>query len=116
MKLILHGKNIEITPAIRSFAEEKFGVLGKLFSDKSENLVQARAELGRPSRHHKSGLVYYAEINIKIGKRLLRASTEHDDLYVAIDRAREEVEKQIKKFKAKTNEQPRRLARKRFVK
>lgn len=99
MKIILHGVNIELTPAIKSFAEEKIDSISRFFKGNIGNVVEARVELGKPSRHHKSGPFYYAEVNLKIGRRLLRASSKHSDLYVAIDKVRDEIEVQLKKFK-----------------
>jgi ribosomal subunit interface protein len=74
------------------------------------DLAEARVEIGRPSKHHKSGFVYYGEVNLKIGGRLFRAVSEHLDLYVAIDIARDEVERQIKAYKER-NRQARRQPR-----
>lgn len=107
MKIILHAVNLELTPAIRSFVEKKIGSLSRFLEDGSD-LVAARVEIGKPSRHHKSGPFYYAEVNLKIGRKLLRASAEHDDLYAAIGDIRDEVEVQIKKFKGKISETARR--------
>lgn len=101
MKIIIHGKNIELTEAIKSFVEEKIGVLQKLLPKTSSDLIQARVEVGKPSHHHHEGAVYYAEVNLKVGGKLMRANIEHEDLYTAIDRVRDEIERQIKKFKEK---------------
>jgi len=108
MKIILHGVNMELTPAIKSFAEEKIGALERFFKDNGTDAVEVRVELGKPSLHHKSGQVYYAEVNFKMGSKLLRASAEHYDLYAAIDKVRDEIEVQVKKFKEKINETGRR--------
>lgn len=90
-----------LTPAIRSFVDEKISSLSRFFKKAGLEMVEVRVEVGKPSRHHKSGFVYYAEVNMKIGRRLLRASAEHFDLYAAIDQVRDEIEVQLKKFKEK---------------
>ncbi len=97
---MLHAKNLELTPSIETFVNQKIGTIAKLFKSDDE-LVEARVEIGRPSKHHQKGLVYYAEINLKIGSKLLRAVVEHADLRTAIDFARDEIERQVKKFKSK---------------
>ncbi len=107
MQVDVYAKNIELTPAIRSFVEEKVGSLAKFLKGGAETL-EARVEVGKPSRHHKSGQVFYAEVNLKIGKKLLRAQAEHFDLNAAIDQARNELERQIKKFKDKMTDRARR--------
>lgn len=110
MKIILHAKNLDLTPAIRSFVQEKVGQIEKFLSPADRALAEARVEVSRPSRHHHKGFVYYAEINLKIGSQLSRATAEHLDLHTAIDRARDEIELQIKKQKQK-NIDSRRLAK-----
>lgn len=110
MRTMIHTKNIELTPSINVAIEEKMATLAKLFSP-NDKTVEARVEVGRPSKHHQKGAVYYAEINLKMGGKLLRATVEHADLRTAIDFARNEIERQVKKFKSKRrdlNRQPKR--------
>ncbi len=111
MKILIHAKNIELTPSIKTFAEAKVSSLSRFLASADNNLAEARVEIGKPSRHHKSGFVFYAEINLKIGKHLLRAAEEHLDIHTAIDLARDNVESQIKKQKQKGKEK-RRLPKK----
>lgn len=100
MKILIHTKNIELTPSIELFMNQKMDTISKLFKP-NDQLVEARVEIGRPSKHHQKGPVYYTEINLKIGGVLLRAVVEHEDLRTAIDFARDEIERQVKKFKSK---------------
>ena len=97
---MIHAKNIDLTPSIREWVEEKMEAVKKLFKSGDE-LTEARIEVGRLSKHHQKGLVYYAEINLKIGGQLLRGVSKHMDLHTAVDFARNEVEGQIKKLKSK---------------
>ena len=108
---MLHAKNIELTPSIEVWVDQKMDTIAKLFKP-DDQLTEARIEIGKPSKHHQKGLVYYAEINLKIGGKLLRATTEHVDLRTAVDFARDEIERQIKKFKSKirdTSRKPRKI-------
>jgi ribosomal subunit interface protein len=108
MKLILYAKNIGLTSSIRVFVEGKIGSISKFLKPAESNLAEARVEVGKPSRHHKSGFVYYAEVNLKIGRRLFRAVAEHLDLRAAVDSVRGEIERQIKEHKGKSREVRRR--------
>ena len=99
MRIIIRGQNLKLTPAIRAFTEEKIGGVTRLLGA-SERLL-ARVEVGKPSQRHKSGPIFYAEVNLSLGSRLLRAHAEHQDLYSAIDKIRDEIERQIRKFKTK---------------
>lgn len=104
MKLILHAKNIDLTPSIRTFVEEKIGSISKFLKPAEDGLAECRVEIGKPSRHHKSGFVFYAEVNLKIGSRLFRAVAEHLDLHTAVDFTRDEIERQVKEYKQKSRE------------
>lgn len=98
MKIILSGKNITLDEPLKVFVEEKIGGLGKLLG---EGPIEARVEIGLPSKHHRSGRIYYAEVNLKIGGKLLRATCQHEDMRNAIVDVKNELQRQIKKFKDK---------------
>ena len=107
---MIHAKNIDLTTSIETWVQEKMDTIDKLFRPDDE-LIEARVEIGRPSKHHQKGLVYYAEINLKIGGELLRATVEHVDLRTAVDFARDEIERQAKKFKSKMRDTSRKPKR-----
>lgn len=90
---------MNLTPSIKEFVNEKVGLISKLLKGKEDNLAEARVEVGKPSRHHNKGFVFYAEINLKIGRELFRATEEHLDLYTAIDQVRDSIERQLRKHK-----------------
>ena len=98
MQIDIYTKNISLDEALENFVREKIGGPDKLIgNDKSE----ARVEIGKPSRHHRSGRVFRAEANISMGGVLLRASCEHEDLRNAIVDIKDELQEQIRKFKEK---------------
>lgn len=110
MIVLIHAKNLDLTPSIKSFIETKIGSLSRFLAG-AEKLAEVRVEISKPSKHHLSGFIYSAEINLKIGGRLLRAVAEHADIRTAVDFAKDELEVQIKKFKQKvrdTSRQPKR--------
>ncbi len=104
MKLILYGKNLDLTPSIKAFVEEKIGSVSKFLKPAEGSLAEARVEIAKPSKHHRSGFIYRAEVNLKIGGRLFRAAAEHLDLHTAIDLTRDEIERQIKEHKERSRE------------
>ena len=104
MRITLHAKNLDLTPSIKAFVEGKIGSVSKFLKPAEDSLAEAQVEVGKPSRHHRSGFVYYAEVNLKIGSRFFRAVVEHLDLHTAIDLARDEIERQIKEYKEKSRE------------
>ena len=101
MKIIISTKNISVDEPLEVFVQEKIGGLDKIIgNDKST----ARVEIGKPSRHHNSGRVFRAEVNLSMGGTLLRASCEHEDLRNAIVDVKDELQEQIRKFKSKRTE------------
>lgn len=104
MQIVISTKNISLDEPLEIFVREKIGGLDKLIgNDKSE----AKVEIGKPSRHHRSGPVFRAEANIKMGGVLLRATCEHEDLRNAIVDVKDELQEQIRKFKEKKMDQSR---------
>ncbi|TSC91495.1 MAG: hypothetical protein CEN90_293 [Parcubacteria group bacterium Licking1014_17] len=75
--------------------------INKFIPDFDKTVAEARVEVGKPSKHHHTGPVFYAEINLNLGKKMYRATVEHEDLYAAIDKVRDAIEVQIRKDKTK---------------
>src|SRR3989344_2686617 len=101
MKIMLHGAHIELTPAIKTYVEEKLGGISEVLDPKHEALSELRVEIGRPSQHHQHGNVFYAEANLKIGAMLYRATSNHEDVRTAINEVRDDLERQLQKNKTK---------------
>lgn len=99
MKIVIHAKNISLDGPLDVFIREKIGGLEK-FIGKGE-ATEARVEVGLPSKHHRSGSIFYAEVNLRMGGNLLRATCQHEDLRNAITDVKNELQKQISKFKGK---------------
>lgn len=91
MRFKLVGKNIDITPAIRSAVEEKIGKLEKYFTEDTE--VTATLSVIRELQK--------IEVTIPMKGTILRAEQESTDMYVSIDLVEEVIERQLKKYKKK---------------
>ncbi|MEK7600459.1 MAG: ribosome-associated translation inhibitor RaiA [Patescibacteria group bacterium] len=100
MKLDITCKMIELTSSLRAFVEEKIGTLDRGVPELKEGY--AMVEIGKPSRHHKSGEVFYAEAMLKMGRTTLRAESTHHDLRSAIIDVREALKTQLTKRKEKS--------------
>ncbi len=98
---MIQAKNIPISESIQVVIDAKIKALERFVSRFDQSAVEARIEVGKPSRHHHSGPVFYAEINLKIPGKLLRAEANHLDLNLAISEAFKEMERQIKDYKEK---------------
>lgn len=107
MKIIISTKNISLDEPLEVFVQEKIGGLEKFIGKGSA--IEARVEIGKPSKHHRSGRIFYAEVNLKAGGKLLRATCQHEDLHNAIVDVKNELQQQIKKFKGKTTDLSRKI-------
>ncbi|MBP9771634.1 MAG: ribosome-associated translation inhibitor RaiA [Candidatus Pacebacteria bacterium] len=94
------GTLIDITPAIRSYSEEKVRAFEKFFDGETDEVFIA-LELGLTTRHHQQGDIFRAEITLKAPRISLRAEAEKSDLYVAIDTAKDEMISELKKSKGR---------------
>jgi ribosomal subunit interface protein len=100
MKITIKATGLELTPSIKEFIEDKVGSVQKFLQRFDENnAVLANVEIGRPSTHHKKGEVYFAEININVPKKVLRAKSENADIRVAINDAKDILKREIDKYK-----------------
>lgn len=110
MKIDIVTKNITLDRPLEIFVTGKMNDLEKLLG-KNPGPVEARVEIGKPSRHHRTGPVFYAEVNLKISGRLLRADAYHDDLRAAIVDVKDDLKAEIKKFKEKKKDLARKPSR-----
>jgi putative sigma-54 modulation protein len=92
MNVIVTGRHLEITPAIRKYAEEKVGKFVRYLSDITEAVVTLSVE--KKYRHK-------VEVLLKVNGVLIQAESVTDEIYSAIDEVSEKLERQIKKYKEK---------------
>ena len=98
MKIDISTKNISLDEPLQVFIEDKIGGLDHLIGNSDG---RAKVEIGKPSKHHRSGEVFSAEVNLTLGGKLLRATCTHEDLRNGITGVKDELQVQIKKFKEK---------------
>lgn len=101
MKTVIKSDNIQLTEALVVWVEKKIGGLEKFLKDIDPSAVEARVEIGKPSKHHHKGLVWYAEVNLKMPGKLLRATNTNKDLRTAVNQVKDELQRQIKKHLGK---------------
>lgn len=110
MNIVIKGVNLKLTPSLHIYVNEKIGLLGKLLPDSVEVVGspfrenhEVKVELIRTTRHHRHGAIFRAEVNLilKGGLKVFRATATSNDIRVAVDEAKNEIEQQFKKFKGK---------------
>ncbi len=107
MKIDIKSTNLELTPSITQFIEEKIGSLDHFVpkqpaggkETRSHAPVEAFVEIARTTKHHRQGDVFRAEVNFRIGGNMIRAEREDWDIRAAIDAVREELKAELQKEK-----------------
>ena len=91
MRFIISGKNIDVTPGLRSAVEQKLGKLERYFTPETEVIVTLSVEKERQK----------IEVTIPIRGNIVRSEQVSDDMYVSIDLVEEVIERQLRKYKNK---------------
>lgn len=101
MKINLQGKNFELTEAIKDYVLKKVTNLEKLLSTMEAGGGEAiiNFEVGKSTKHHKSGDVFHSDCLIKIDGKEFYSSSDKEDIYQAIDEIREGLFNEIRKNK-----------------
>jgi len=99
MKMTLRATHLEITDPIQKYVEKKLGELDKYVSEGT--MMEIDAEVARTTNRQQKGDVFVANANIVLPGALLRAETEHEDLYAAIDLLKDELQRELRRHKEK---------------
>lgn len=93
MTINTKATGITLTPAISEYIEKKVNMLDKFFRGTENVLINV--EVGKTTRHHKSGNIFRAEIHIIAGGEEYYAVTETEDLYAAIDKVKDDIVREL---------------------
>jgi putative sigma-54 modulation protein len=104
MRLQVKGKNVDVTPSIRAYAERKLGKLDKQLAEQTQVEVEL-SEQKNPSIAES----HVAEATIFTKGPTLRAREASTDMKVAIDQLVAKLERQVKKYRVRRRVVPRRL-------
>lgn len=110
LNISFKATKLEITPAIRAYAEEKARMIERLLDDRDAD-ARAEIELEQTTRHHQSGPIFRAEINLRTAQLTLRVEAQKEDLYAAIDVAKDELVEELRRAKDKKTSTVRRGGR-----
>ena len=93
MKFNIHGKKLDVTESIKNYIEEKLGRLDKYFENPENITATVLIKL--------RGNDQVVEATINANKFMLRGEESHKDLYAAIDKVSDKIERQIRKNKTR---------------
>ncbi len=95
MNLIIYGKNMQLTEAIKQYIKEKIGRIELFFEEPLNANIHVNVFLLKNKQ--------CIEINIALHHTFIRVEAHSDDLYKSIDIAEEKMKRQIRKYKTKLN-------------
>jgi putative sigma-54 modulation protein len=107
MKLVIQGKNIEITDAIREYVHQKIEKAVNHFQNMTTE-VDVHLSVARNPRINSKQT---AEVTIYANGTVIRAQEGSEDLYASIDLVSDKIQRQLRKYKEKlqhkkTHDQP----------
>ena len=105
MRLQVKGKNVEVTPSIREYAERKLAKLGKQLADQT----QVEVELSE-QRNPSIAASQVAEATVFTKGPTLRAREASSDMKASIDQLVDKLERQVKRYRERRTVEPRRHA------
>ncbi|MCL2676366.1 MAG: ribosome-associated translation inhibitor RaiA [Streptococcaceae bacterium] len=96
IKYNIRGENVEVTEAIRAYIEDKVGKLEKYFNDGHEVNAYVNLKVFADK-------TFKVEVTLPAKNVTLRAEDTSQDMYASIDLVEEKLERQIRKYKTRTN-------------
>ena len=121
MKIILKTKNIDTIEQIEAYVDKKVkGILkflkpfeGHALPAKSgKELFDIFVEVKKETNHHKKGDIFTAGVTLSLPGKNVFVRAHGDDVLKVIVKMKDELETEIRKYKAKVIDMPRRKFRK----
>lgn len=100
MKINIKGTNLVVSPDISAYLNEKLKSVIKLI-DPSDPTAMFNIELGLTTRHHQTGDIFRAEINLYRRGGNNRAVSEAGDIFSAIDLVKDQMLNELRGAKGR---------------
>ncbi|PPS44826.1 ribosome hibernation-promoting factor, HPF/YfiA family [Chroococcidiopsis sp. TS-821] len=100
MKLVIHGKNIEITDGIREYVHQKIEKAVNHFQNLT-NEVDVHLSVARNPRINDKQA---AEVTIYANGSVIRAEESSENLYASIDMVADKIARKLRKYKEKRHD------------
>ena len=99
MRLMIQGRNLEVTDAINDRVHQK---IGKVMNDFKDLAVRADVNLSVP-RNLKGPAQQISEVTVYASGTVIRAQERHENLYASIDLVADKLTRQLQRYKDKLN-------------
>lgn len=98
MKIIIQSKNLDVTPTIHDYVEQKVTKTVGHFPSLSEMTVNVHLSVAKNSRITQNQTT---EVTVHTGSNIIRAEERHEDLHASIDLVCDKLMRQLRKYKEK---------------
>ncbi len=99
MKLLIHGRNLDLTPALREYTQSK---LERAIQHYEDFVKEADVHLSVAKNHRVHQQT--AEVTIFANGTVIRAQERSENLYASIDLVASKLSRQLRRFKEKTTD------------
>ncbi|MBI4863953.1 MAG: ribosome-associated translation inhibitor RaiA [Candidatus Riflebacteria bacterium] len=103
MNVIVSGKNMKITAPLREYASDKIEAIQRYF----DHIIEADITLSMVKRKNE-GQSCRADVTVWANGTVLKSMEQREDMFGAIHGAIQKIERQLKKYKQKLRENPKR--------
>lgn len=100
MTINIRAHDMELTPAIKQYTEEKMSSLEKYL----DSIRHMDVEVGRAAGHHHKGNVFECKAVVQIGGEVMRVEKDAEDLYKAIDKVKDHLRVELSDWKKRQDE------------
>ena len=105
MNVIVSGKNLKVTEPLRNHAEEKIEAIQRYF----DHIIEADVTISI-DRKKEDAENCRCDVTVWANGTILKSHEHKDEMYAAINGAVHKIERQLKKYKQKIRDNPKRKA------
>ena len=99
MKILIEGKNIELTSALKDYVNDKFSRLRKHYEYIiKDHDIRVKLSIGKNPRITNDNIT---EVTIFLDGKIIRSEQASEDMYASIDLVSDKLERQLHKYKDK---------------
>ena len=109
MKIIIRTKNLILIPSLENYINRKINSLERFFLNPLE--AKFRVEIEKTTKHHRKGKVFQTLVQIQLPGKIIGAESVLQDLRLAIDEVKDELQQELKKYKEKMLAKRKRIQR-----
>ena len=99
VKIIIRTKNLKLIPSLEEYINKKINSLERFFQNSLE--AEFKVEIKKTTQHHRKGKVFQTLAQIRLPGKIIGAESLSQDLRLAIDEVKDELQQELKKYKEK---------------